>query len=218
MKYKNYLIKILLFLSSLLVMYWIGSTHKEGMDNFHMDEFLRLNDLKTHPTTHPTLLNLYGEPLVPCRESGSNDESGSWNERGFCDEMGGGVHQICLSVNKVPKFSESTGQGPWSEGRRGRNHCMCLGAWALYKAKQERGDIPKTYNELQCESIMDDALDSKYVSKWNTWNGHELPNQIVQGVNKLKEQCYKQAKTKKQKEYLLDLYQTLTSNKPEFNQ
>ena len=167
--------------------------------------------------SHPTLLNIYGEPLVPCREPGSNDSRGSWNDQGFCDETGGGVHQICLSVDKVPKFSESTGQGPWSEGRRGRNHCMCLGAWALYKAKQENGDIPKTYNELQCESIMDDALDSSYVNNWNTWNGNELPDQIVHGVNKLKEQCYQNAKTESQKEYLLELYDNLTNNRSEFN-
>lgn len=167
--------------------------------------------------SHPTLLNIYGEPLVPCRESDSNDGRGSWNDQGYCDETGGGVHQICLSVDKVPDFSESTGQGPWSEGRRGKNHCMCLGAWSLYKTKQEDGDIPKTYNELQCESIMDDALDSSYVNNWNTWNGNELPDQIVHGVNKLKEQCYQNAKTESQKEYLSQLYDNLTNNRSEFN-
>tara|TARA_B100000700_G_C14885484_1_gene780122 strand:+ start:845 stop:1075 length:231 start_codon:yes stop_codon:yes gene_type:complete len=45
-------------------------------------------------------------------------------------------------------------------------------------------------NELKCESIMDDSLDESYVGKWNRWNGHELPDQIVHGVNELYEQCY----------------------------
>ena len=48
---------------------------------------------------------------------------------------------------------------------------MCLGAWALYKARQQNNEIPQTDNELKCESIMDDALDGSYVGKWNRWNG-----------------------------------------------
>ena len=47
-------------------------------------------------------------------------------------------------------FSTQTGQGPWSQDRVGNNHCMCLGAWALYKAKG-KGDG----DELQCDSIPD---------------------------------------------------------------
>ena len=159
-------------------------------------------------TEHSSLLNIYGEPLQPCRSEGSSDTRGSWNSNGYCDETGGGVHQICVEVDKTPDFSHHTGQGRWSDGRAGKNHCMCLGAWALYKARQERGEIPETNNELQCESIMDDALDPIYVNKWNTWNGNELPDQIVQGVNKLYEQCYEKANNT-QKEYLQNLYDEL---------
>ena len=157
---------------------------------------------------HSSLLNIYGEPLKSCRPEGSSDKRGSWNSNGYCDETGGGVHQICVEVDKTPDFSHHTGQGRWSDGRAGKNHCMCLGAWALYKARQERGEIPETNNELQCESIMDDALDPIYVNKWNTWNGNELPDQIVQGVNKLYEQCYEKANNT-QKEYLQNLYDEL---------
>ena len=160
---------------------------------------------------HPTLLNIYGEPLQPCRTEGSSDRRGSWNSNGYCDETGGGVHQICVEVNKTPDFSYNTGQGRWTDGRRGKNHCMCLGAWALYKARQDRGEIPETNDELQCESIMDDALDSRYVNKWNTWNGNELPDQIVQGVEALYEQCYEKANNT-QKEYLQNLYDELMNN------
>lgn len=157
---------------------------------------------------HPSLLNIYGEPLQPCRSDGSSDRRGSWNSNGYCDETGGGVHQICVEVNKTPDFSHHTGQGRWSDGRRGKNHCMCLGAWALYKARQERGEIPETNDELQCESIMDDALDSGYVNKWNTWNRNELPDQIVHGVQALYDQCYEKGNDT-QKENLQTLYDEL---------
>ena len=165
---------------------------------------------------HSSLLNIYGDPLQPCRPEGSSDTRGSWNSNGYCDETGGGVHQICVEVDKTPDFSHNTGQGRWSDGRAGKNHCMCLGAWALYKARQESGEIPETNDELLCESIMDDALDPRYVNKWNTWNGNELPDQIVQGVNKLYEQCYEKANNT-QKEYLQTLYNNLTQDRPEFN-
>ena len=199
----------------------------EGMDSLHMDEVKHIDGSKEEDNyshvdinsddsdKHPSLLNIYGEPLKSCRSRGSSDMRGSWND-GFCDEMGGGVHQICLDVDKTNKFSESTGQGPWSEGRKGANHCMCLGAWALYKARQEQGEIPKTYNELHCESIMDDALDERYVNNWNTWNGNELPDQIVQGVNQVMDQCYSKG-TEQQQNYLINLYNNLTNDKPEFH-
>jgi hypothetical protein len=76
---------------------------------------------------------------------------------------------------------------------------MCLGAWALYKAKQDKGIIKKTMDELQCESIMDDALESKYIDNWNTWNGNELDDQIVSGVNHLIYQCYKKGNKSQKK-------------------
>ena len=100
------------------------------------------------------------------------------------------------------------GQSDWSKDRVGKNHCMCLGAWALYKARQDKEEIQKTTNELQCESIMDDALESKYIDNWNTWNGNELPGQIVQGVNQVMDQCYSKG-TQQQQNYLINLYNNL---------
>ena len=32
---------------------------------------------------------------------------------------------------------------------------MCLGAWSLYKARQNEKQINRTNNELQCKSIPD---------------------------------------------------------------
>lgn len=160
--------------------------------------------------------NIYGQPLKPCRGRKSLDTSGSWNSEGYCDEHDGGVHKICVNVNKTPNFSKNTGQGNWSDNRKDKNHCMCLGAWALYKAKQDKNIIPYTKNELLCESIMDDVFDPKYVKKWNTWNGNELPHQVVNGVDHLYKQCYNQADSK-QRQYLLNLYTKLKNNYPQFN-
>ena len=213
----------------IIILFCLFSTCKEGLTNF--DEFEHVDGSeqddpyfhvysakKTTATTskkgHPSLLNIYGEPLQPCRKEGSDDTRGSWTD-GYCDETGGGVHQICLEVDKTPNFSKKTGQGPWSDERQGKNHCMCLGAWSLYKARQEISEIDKTDNELHCESIMDDALQNNYVEKWNTWNGNELDDQIVHGVNKLMDQCYEQG-TPTQKEHLKKLYVDLTKGKPEF--
>lgn len=216
------------FFIIVVILFCLLSSSNEGYTNFHMDEFVHVDGSEQddgffHVDTvkektkkgHPSLLNVYGEPLQSCRVEGSKDTSGSWTD-GYCDEMGGGVHQICLAVDKTKDFSESTGQGPWSEGRKGKNHCMCLGAWALYKARQEKGEIPTTDNELHCESIMDDALHERYVSNWNTWNGNELPDQVVHGVNHLMDQCHKQGNTT-QKEHIKGLYKNLTKNRTEFH-
>ena len=60
-----------------------------------------------------------------------------------CSEMDGGVHQICFNVDDSTKhFSKHTYQSEWSKTRQ-ENHCMCLGAWALYKARQENLKYPK---------------------------------------------------------------------------
>jgi len=159
------------------------------------------------------LLNIYGEPLVPCQRY-SDDSRGSWDNQGYCSETGGGVHQICFRINQdTQSFSSDTGQTNWSEKRiseerRENNHCMCLGAWALYKAKQNDRSDDQTMNELICESIMDDALSPDYITNWNTWNGNELDDQLVDGVNALVDQCYTQG-TDSQKQHLTELYNTL---------
>ena len=154
------------------------------------------------------LLNIYGEELKPCRNNNS-DNNGSWDNQGYCSELDGGVHQICFDVNESTKnFSSDTNQDNWSNSRLGNNHCMCLGAWSLYKAKQDNNDIPSTNNELLCESIPEVSLSEQYISKWSTWNGHEYDDQIVNGVNALYEQCYNKANPQ-QKEFLKNKYDNL---------
>ena len=132
---------------------------------------------------HSSLLNIYGEPLHTCKTGTKN---GSWDGSGYCSEKDKGVHQICFKVTDETKdFSLDTGQSNWSQKRVGNNHCMCLGAFALYKAKGKG-----TGKELQCKSIMNIALNERYINKWNTWNGNQLDNQIVAGVNEIMNQCY----------------------------
>ena len=128
---------------------------------------------------------------------------------GYCSERGGGVHQICFDVkDETNIFTER--QSEWSNERVDKNHCMCLGAWSLYKAKNKGTD-----KELICESIPEMSLSEGYIGNWNTWNGNELPNQIVSGVNSLMEQCYKKGNPS-QKEYLKNKYYNLTDSRPEF--
>ena len=78
----------------------------------------------------PSMKNVYGETLQPCRKY-SDDPNGSWDDKGLCSELGGGVHQICFDVTKqTQNFATDTYQGMnWSKDRLGKNHCMCLGAW-----------------------------------------------------------------------------------------
>ena len=140
---------------------------------------------------HPTIRNIYGQPLKKCQKS-SSDTSGSWDSEGYCSEKGGGVHQICMDVtDKSQDFATHTHQSSnWSKDRVNKNHCMCLGAWSLYKARQNEGEILPTEKELHCEAIPDMSLSKEYTGKWNTWNGREKPQQIVAGINALVDQCY----------------------------
>lgn len=169
---------------------------KSGMgDIFVKLSLLCENNVEGFTGTHDTLKNIYGEPLKTCK---TGDSPGSWDSEGYCSERGGGVHQICMEVTpERGDFSTQTGQGPWSQDRVGNNHCMCLGAWALYKAKG-KGDG----DELQCESIPDYSLSPEYINKWNTWNGHQLTDQIKNGVDSMVQQCH----NKKNSQYLKDKY------------
>ena len=85
---------------------------------------------------------------------------------------------------------------------------MCLGAWALFKAKQDAGTLKNTSGELVCDSIPEVALSESYIGNWNTWNGNELPNQIKNGVNAIYEQCGKRANVE-QKAYLDKLHNNI---------
>jgi len=161
--------------------------------------------------------NVFGKSLLKCRKNPS-DLRGSWDSKGYCSELHGGVHQICFDVNdRTKNFARDTGQGSnWSLERSNKNHCMCLGAYALYKAKQETGTLPKTNNELVCSAIPEVALSDSYISTWNSWNGNELPNQIVNGVNSLVKQCLNQT-DEVGKKYLTQKYLNLARNRSEFH-
>lgn len=144
-------------------------------------------------------MNIYDKPLEPCGDASMGQ--GSWDKNYKCSEKGGGVHQIC--INKIgkntSKFSKTTGQDDWSTKRGDNNHCVCLGAWSLYNAKNKRNNK----KILKCESIPKYALSKKYVSKfgegWNKWNGLELDNQIVNGVESMVKQCSKTTVNNKNK-------------------
>ena len=143
--------------------------------------------------------NIYDEDLKTC--GNKKMKNGSWGENYKCDELGGGVHQICIkNISKnTNNFSKNTGQSNWSENRNNDNHCVCLGAWSLYnkkeKIKKKTEKKKKEKNRiLKCEAIPKKALSDNYVSKfsegWNKWNGLELNNQIKNGVEELVENCY----------------------------
>ena len=195
--------KVFFFLIVLLVICF-NQPLKEYLFVEDYEEVYNSNSIKEHDE----LKNIYGEKLKQCRREHKRSNKGSWSNDGFCDEMDGGVHQICVEVNKTDNFSVNTGQGPWSEKRKDKNHCMCLGAWALYKARQDKGETNKTYDELNCESIPETALNPRYINKWSTWNGNELPNQIKNGVNAIYEQCGKRANVE-QKAYLDELHKKI---------
>ena len=136
------------------------------------------------------MLNIYDEPLKKCQEKGMN--SGSWDHKGKCSELDGGVHQICIKniSSNASGFSKKTGQTNWSDKRNGNNHCVCLGAWSLYSNKNK--DIKK--NILKCDAIPKKSLSTKYVNKfsegWNKWNGLEVNGQIKDGIESLFKNCY----------------------------
>ena len=137
------------------------------------------------------LQNIYNEPLQPCKIG--NMSNGSWDNEGKCSELGGGVHQICIKdiANNTNNFSKNTGQSNWSENRGNDNHCVCLGAWSLYNSKSNDLNNNKI---LKCDAIPNVAFSNNYVSKfsngWNKWNGLELENQIINGVESLFKNCY----------------------------
>jgi len=178
-------------------------TPPDRLQNGMGDIFVKLSllckdNVEGFTDTHDTLKNIYGEPLKTCKTSNS---PGSWDSEGYCSERGGGVHQICMEVTpERGDFSTQTEQGPWSQDRVGNNHCMCLGAWALYKAKGN-GDG----NELQCDSIPDYSLSPEYITQWNTWNNHQISDQIKNGVDSMVQQCH----NKKNSQYLKDKYDTI---------
>lgn len=137
------------------------------------------------------ILNIYGQPLKVCGTASMS--SGSWDSEGKCSEKGGGVHQICIKniASSTKKFSLKTGQSDWSDQRGKDNHCVCLGAWSLYNSDNKSVRNKKV---LKCDAIPAISLSQDYVSKfsegWNKWNGLELKDQIIHGVEALFLNCY----------------------------
>ena len=139
--------------------------------------------------------NIYNQPLQPCGTQSM--ESGSWDSKGNCSETDGGVHQICVKniAESTPGFSKITGQSNWSDNRGTDNHCVCLGAWSLYNAKQDMNNQSQSNKKvLQCDAIPKVALSTQYVRKfnegWNKWNELEVNDQIKNGVESLVTNCY----------------------------
>lgn len=154
--------------------------------------------------------NIFGTKLEPCRRAGSSDRRGSWDSEGMCSDRGAsdpGVHQICFDVREdLKQFSEETFQSNWSEERLGKRHCMCLGAYALFKARQDAGETQSTEGELLCHSIPESALSERYLRNWQTWNGHEdkyeLSDKYRVGLDSLCDQCSVQARNETERNVL----------------
>jgi hypothetical protein len=188
-------------------------------------------------TLHPSKLNIYGEQLAICKsQQDESDRDGSFEDGGYCTELGGGVHQLCFNIKDESKnFAADTKQGyNWSENRlckkrdsngkcikllKSNNHCMCLGAYSLFKNRQIENSrykekTGKTSNELVCNAIPETVFNKEYISSWNSWNTNEIPNQIKVGVEEMVKQCSKNI-NKDQKLYLINKYCSLAKNKIE---
>ena len=49
------------------------------------------------------------------------------------------------------------------------------------------------------------SLSTDYINQWNTWNGNELPHQIIKAIDSKIKQCY----NKKNSHYLKEKYDKL---------
>ena len=160
------------------------------------------------------MLNIYNKKLKSCGNTNMNN--GSWDNNKMCSEIDGGVHQICIkNISKnTPNFSLNTGQSNWSDKRSDNNHCVCLGAWSLYNKKKNLNKKENKKKVLKCDAIPKISLSDSYVSKfsegWNKWNGLELENQIVDGVESMVKECSKTSK--KKKENLINNYCEFSKN------
>tara|TARA_Y100000385_G_scaffold156493_1_gene162242 strand:+ start:869 stop:1909 length:1041 start_codon:yes stop_codon:yes gene_type:complete len=134
--------------------------------------------------------NVYNEEIQTCESRyGNNYSQGSMQEDGTCTEPDGGVHQICLEDIGIGKgFSESTGQSDWSTEKGDKSHCVCLGAYANFVARQKLND-----KSINCSATPNTVFDPKYVRKWSNWNDVTVPDQISAGVKDLYKQCLDQA-------------------------
>ena len=101
-------------------------------------------------------INIYGLPLQKCRED-VHDIYGSWDKNGKCSNRNAddpGVHQICFRFKHDTKnFSALTGQSNWSASREGKPHCVCVGAWSLYKTRQKNPGKSISSNNIRVTPV-----------------------------------------------------------------
>ena len=159
--------------------------------------------------------NIYNKPLEPCPDS-NTEQNGSWMPDKTCTEPGGGVHQICyrnIGTN-ANQFSKNTGQPDWSTARGNQNHCVCLGAWSLYKKKLDEKiiDTDGSSSRLKCSAIPETIFDPAYVKSFSTWNNMELDQQIVNGVEGIVKECSRKARNASDKKSLMKKYCKLSKS------
>lgn len=137
--------------------------------------------------------NIYGTELKQCN-SNKNYRLYDSSIDGFCNEPYGGYHNICINMHPfvANNFSKLTGQNDWSKSKKGKNHCICQGAWANYIAKLKQIN---NYNQLpvgilNCESIPEQIL-QEYKDKFRRWNNVTINNQHIHAYNELLRQCPK---------------------------
>ena len=155
-------------------------------------------------------MNIFGTPLQKCRTV-EEDRLGSWDKEGYCSDRqyDTGIHQICLKMDKERlNFSTQTYQNDWSRTRKGNNHCVCVGAYSLWKARQnEQGKMSN--NDLFCHAIPETAI-IKNLEAWKVWNGHEkkheLDTRFRVGMESLYAQCIAQAENQQESRYLQNLF------------
>ena len=71
----------------------------------------------------------------------------------------------------------------------------------------------KNIPELNCDAIPETSLSPEYINKWNTWNGNELPDQIIAGVDQLYQTCKLQKNNfSSENEHLRKLYRNMKKN------
>ena len=154
--------------------------------------------------------NLFGTPLEKCKLM-NDDNSGSWDMDGYCSDRNydTGVHQICLKMNNErTDFSKDTYQSDWSRSREGNNHCVCVGAYSLWKSKQAK-EGSTSDDDVVCHAIPATAI-VKHFDAWKKWNGHEekydLDETFRIGMQSLYQQCEKQARDENEKTFLKNFF------------
>jgi len=136
--------------------------------------------------------NIYGTKLKKCNNIRKKIQDSSIN--GYCNESGGGYHNICIKMNPFisNNFSEITSQYDWSKSTEGRNHCICQGAWANYisrlKQLNKYNELP--FGILNCEAIPEEIL-TEYKKEFKKWNNITIDNQHIDAYNEILRQCPK---------------------------